>query len=105
MSILNKLLRFFISQSHPVNVKEKYGIPVKIDFKVEYSNDGYFIITSPELPGFMTQARNKGELVEIINDAILTYFDVPKIESDYVYDRVEIQGLGTFYANEKYKIA
>jgi len=58
-------------------------------------NNKGLVATSEELPGLVTNANDPEELLEIINDAVLEYFDVPKIESDYIFDKLNIQGQGT----------
>lgn len=89
-TILDKALRFFKPQKLPHQIKSKYEIPDRLRFNLERTEDGWFIITSDDLPGFMTQARSKEELGYMVNEAILSYFDVPKIESDYVYDHITL---------------
>ena len=87
---LYKLFRVFFPHQHPALVKRKYGIPETVSLNVRLTSDGWFIVTSPELPGLVTQAKNHKELIEMVNDAILCYFDVPKKEADIVYDNFNI---------------
>lgn len=49
-------------------------------------NEQGLIATSKDLPGLITNAKNTEELLEMINDAVLEYFDVSKLESDYIFD-------------------
>lgn len=78
-----------------MQVKKKYGIPEKINFHVTRKPSGWFVITSPDLPGLVSQCKNLDELMQMYNDAVLTYFDVPKRESDYVFNELDLQGVGT----------
>jgi predicted RNase H-like HicB family nuclease len=71
----------------PVEIKRRYNLPDAISLNVRLE-DGWFIVSSPELPGLVTQARSQEELVAMVNDAVLTYFDVPRREADVVYDRL-----------------
>ncbi|MEK6953093.1 MAG: type II toxin-antitoxin system HicB family antitoxin, partial [Nanoarchaeota archaeon] len=64
-------------KENPRAVKTKYNIPKTIKLSTEITPDGWFLVTSPELPGLITQARTAKELLEMVNDAILTYYDVP----------------------------
>lgn len=90
----NKIFRFLFPETHPLQVKKKYGIPEKIDFNVKRKPNGWFVITSPDLPGLISQCKNLDELIEVYNDAVLTYFDVPKRESDYVFNELNLHGFG-----------
>jgi hypothetical protein len=42
----------------------------------------------------VTRARNAKELLEMVNDAILTYYDVPEKEAKNIFDTIKIEGLG-----------
>ncbi len=87
---LNKIYRFFVPQGSPREIKRKYGIPDQLNFSIEITNDGWFIAECKDLPGLFTQARSKEELLEMVNDAVLTYFSVPKKESDYIFDEFRL---------------
>lgn len=91
---LNQVFRYFFPEQNPIQVKKKYGIPEKINFNVTRKPSGWFVITSPDLPGLVSQCKNLDELMEVYNDAVLTYFDVPKRESDYVFNELNLQGVG-----------
>lgn len=75
-------------------LRKDYHIPEKINLKLT-AKDGYFVITSPDLPGLITQAKNFDEMLDMLNDAILTYFDIPENECDFVMDKICIEGVGT----------
>lgn len=88
--MLNKIFRFFFPQAHPADVKLKYKLPDSITLNIELTKDGWYLAESPDIPGLFTQARTQEELLDMVNDAILTYFNVPKREADYVYDKLQI---------------
>lgn len=98
--MLNKIYRSIFPAQEETAVKKQYGIPSQISLTLELK-DGCFVITSPDLPGFITQARNSEELLDMVNDAVLTYYDVPKRVSDFVYNKIDIHGIGTFSYAEK----
>lgn len=62
--------------------------------------DGWFCASSPDLPGLVTQARSQKELVEMVNDAVLCYFDVPRREADIIYDKIIFGGQTVSYDGE-----
>lgn len=88
----------------PAEIAKKYNIPPEIRFKFE-SNDGWIVATSDDLPGFITEARNPQELLEMINDGILTYFDVPRRVGDIVHNQMTIDGFGTVSLGEVRQVA
>lgn len=96
------ILRFFIPQEDPLIVRRKYNIPDTINYDIRFGPKG-FVATSKELPGFVTNAKNPDELLDMINDAILEYFDVPKTESDYIFDQLNIHGYGTVTLKQEAK--
>lgn len=83
-----------------VEIVREYKIPEKINFKFQ-SKNGWIIATSPDLPGFVTEAKNSTELLGMLNDGILTYFDVPRRVGDIVHDSMTIDGIGTVTLGEK----
>lgn len=88
--IFHQLFRIVYPHRNPVDIKRAYGLPEEINLNVRISDDGWFVASSPEFPGLVTQARDREELIEMINDAVLTYFDVPKREADIVYDHFKL---------------
>lgn len=102
--MLNKIYRFFYPCKPIVEIKRKYNIPDKFNTHIRFTNDGYLVLTCEELPGLITEARNGKELLKMFNDAILTYHDVPKSEGDVVYNKMEIDGYGTFVLHESDKV-
>jgi len=66
---------------------KKYNLPDKIQVAIHKSSKGFTAIL-PEYPGCMTYAENMSELVENVNDALLTYLDVPReeaLKADFLY--------------------
>lgn len=90
----HKAFRYFFPEQNPIQIKKKYGIPEKINFNIERKPSGWFVITSPDLPGLISQCKNLDELIDVYNDAVLTYFDVPKKESDYVFNELNLHEFG-----------
>lgn len=88
-----KLYRLLYPQKNPVYVKRRHQIPDKIHWKIELNPKG-FVATSDELPGLVTNGKDPEELLEMINDAVLEYFDVSKKDSDYVFDTLNLDGRG-----------
>ncbi|MEK7496849.1 MAG: hypothetical protein AAB657_03000 [Patescibacteria group bacterium] len=86
------IFRAVYPHQDPVSIKREYGLPNQINLQVQISADGWFVVTSPDLPGLVTQARSQSELIEMVNDAVLTYFDVPKTKADIVYDQFNLGG-------------
>jgi predicted RNase H-like HicB family nuclease len=71
-----------------------HNIPDTINWKIELNRNG-LVATSEELPGLVTNGKNPEELLEMINDAVLEYFDVSKMDSDYVFDQLNLHGQGS----------
>lgn len=88
------LFRLFYPQKDPHYIRNKYNIPYKIDWDIQLNNHG-LIATSKSLPGLITNASNPEELLEMMNDAVLEYFNVSKFESDYVFENLNLAGAGT----------
>lgn len=89
------MFRFFSpKRDNTEAVKAKYGIPDQIRLSIETTSDGWFLVTSKELPGLITQARDAKELMEMVDDAILTYFNVPRREACDVFNKIFIEGHG-----------
>lgn len=95
-----KLLRLFFPQKNPEEIKNKYNIPEKLDWDIQLTKNG-LVATCKNLPGLVTNADNPEELLEMMNDAVLEYFNVSKIESDYIYDNLNIAGQGTVYIKQE----
>lgn len=61
-------------------LQEKYNFPDFIKVEVRKTNSGFsaYLI---DYPGCMTLAGSIPELIENVNDAVLTYFEVPRGEA------------------------
>ncbi len=101
---LNKIFRFFYPAQSSEEIRVKYGIPEKLNIHVEFAKDGYFVLTCKELPGLITEAKDGKELVRMFNDAVLTYYNVPKRVGDIVHQEMKIDGNGTFVLRENNKV-
>ncbi len=73
--------------------------PNIISVKVEKSG-GVFLANVKTFPGLITQGRSFSELIEMVNDAVRTYFEVPEkyipFMPDYKPPLSEAQRLGVF---------
>jgi predicted RNase H-like HicB family nuclease len=98
--IVKRAFRLIFPHQNPYEIKKKYHLPVTLDLNVKLTPEGWFVATSPDLPGMVTQAKSKDDLIEMINDAVLTYFDVPKREADIVYDQFRFGGETIQYRGE-----
>lgn len=56
----------------------KYKLPDKIEVEIKDGEDGHYFAKIKNLPGCITQAQNAQELLEMVNDAIYTYFEIPE---------------------------
>lgn len=92
--MFNKIFRTIFRAKSSYEIRKEYRIPQILNFKFEFTKDGWIVATSDELPGFITQAKNGPELLEMINDGVLTYFDVPKKVGDIIYEQMNIEGFG-----------
>jgi hypothetical protein len=88
------LFRLFFPQKDPNYIKSEYNIPDKIDWDIQLNQHG-LVATSKSLPGLVTNASNPEELLEMMNDAVLEYFNVSKFDSDYVFDTLNLEGHGS----------
>ena len=90
---------------NPEEIKRKYGIPDELSLKIKMTADGWFIVTADDLPGLVTQARSHKELIEMFNDAVLTYYDVPKKEAAIIFDQLTVDGYGVIKYQPKFQAA
>lgn len=93
------LLRLFYPQKDPHYIRREYNIPDTISWDIQLNKNGLIAI-SKDLPGLVTNASSPEELLEMINDAVLEYFDVPKLDSDYVFDKLNLVGHGEVYLKQ-----
>lgn len=87
---LNKIFRVFFPHQDPKEIKHEYKLPEVINFTLRMTPDGWFVVTMPDHPGLVTEANSYQSLLEMVNDAILTYYDVPKRKADVVYNRLDV---------------
>ncbi len=102
--VFNRIFRFFYPAQSPEEIRAKYNIPNKLNIHVELIKDGYFVLTCKELPGLITEARDGKELIYMFNDAVLTYYGVPKRMGDIIHREMKIDGYGTFVLRENNKV-
>lgn len=58
--------------------------PQKIAVRVTRSEDGGFVAAIVSIPGAITEAESLSELLDMVNDAVRTYFDIPKQYASYM---------------------
>lgn len=66
-----------------IRIAKKYQLPTQINLKIQKSEDGFYaeFVDQPEL---WTEAKTLASLIDMVTDAILTYYDVPrKIAKQY----------------------
>ena len=89
-----RLFRFFFPQKDPAYIKRTHSIPDKIDWDIQLNQHG-LVATAKSLPGLVTHANSPEELLEMMNDAVLEYFNVSKFDSDYIFDTLNLEGHGS----------
>ena len=73
-----------------MQVKREFSLPENVNFSLRVTPDGWFVVTMPDQPGLVTEANSRQGLLEMVNDALLTYYDVPRRKADIVYDRLNV---------------
>ncbi len=58
--------------------------PNELTVRAERSQDGGFVAEIIDFPGCFTEAENFSELIEMVNNAIKTYFDIPEKYSSFM---------------------
>lgn len=86
----DKIFRLFFPSQNPLEIKQEYKLPESINFSLRLTPDGWFVLTMPDHPGLITEANSHQGLLEMMNDAVLSYYDVPKRKADIVYDHMNI---------------
>jgi predicted RNase H-like HicB family nuclease len=89
-TFFEKIFRTIFPHEDPAQVKHEYKLPESINFSLRVTPDGWFVVTMPDHPGLVTQANSHKGLMEMVNDAVLTYYDVPKRKADIIYDRLDV---------------
>lgn len=67
-----------MKKSQQEYLKYTMFLPHKLSVEIHKAEEGGFWAKVRELPGCNTQGDNFTDLVDMINDAIFTYFDVPQ---------------------------
>lgn len=67
-----------------VLIAYKWRFPEKLEISVNPSKDGGYIAYINNFPGCITQAETGQELFEMVNDALYTYFEIPKEYQPYM---------------------
>ena len=62
-------------------LKDKYRLPDSIKVQLIKSKEGGYTVILPEYSGLVTYAEDVSELISVVNDAVLTYFEVPTKEA------------------------
>jgi len=71
-----------------INLKEKHHLPDKLKVNILKSESGGFTAILADYPGCITYADSLSQLIDNLNDAILTYFEVPReeaLKANFVY--------------------
>lgn len=91
-------------QSLEIN-KLRGHFPKHITVRVERSQDGGFYAEVKSFPGCVTEADTFSELIEMVNDAVKTYFEIPEQYLPYMPTYIpplkEAQRLDVFPIREK----
>ena len=67
-----------LTKKENIEINRLRGLfPGVISVNVERSQDGGFFAEVKNFPGCFTEANTFSELIEMVNDAVKTYFDVP----------------------------
>lgn len=104
--MLNKVYRFFYPGKNPFEIRRRFCIPENIKFNLEMFSDGYIVVSSEQLPGFVAEAKNSSEILDALNDALMVYYNVPKKYGDIAFPALNIEGHGTIsYENKKLQLA
>ena len=81
--------------------------PPEIEVRIRRSEDGGFIAETLTFPGVITEADTFSELIEMINDAVMSYFEVPGKYAPFVANYIPplemAQAFGVFPIIEEEK--
>ena len=73
------MLNFFSKKIIPeALIAYRSRVPDALDVRINKSEDGGYWVEILNVPGCITQAENGRELFKMVNDAVCTYFDIPK---------------------------
>ena len=71
---------------HPMTFKglqEKYNFPNQIKVQIKKNKYG-FTASLPDYPGCITRGDSLNDLIENVNDAFLTYLEIPREEASKI---------------------
>jgi predicted RNase H-like HicB family nuclease len=78
----------------PEKIKEinklREGFPNEIMVSVSRSDDGIFLAKINTFKGIYTEGKTFFELMEMINDAVRTYFEIPEEYLSYMPSYIEL---------------
>ena len=79
-------LRFFRKKEILPEVLQaiNWKLPDSLDVEIKESENGGFYAVIKNIPGCITQADSGQELYEMVNDAVHTYFEIPKAYIPFV---------------------
>ncbi|OHA09519.1 MAG: hypothetical protein A3B37_00845 [Candidatus Sungbacteria bacterium RIFCSPLOWO2_01_FULL_59_16] len=81
--------------------------PHEIEARIRRSEDGGFVAETLTFPGVITEADTFSELIEMINDAVMSYFEVPREYAPFVANYIPplevAQAFGVFPIFEEEK--
>lgn len=81
--------------------------PAEIKVRVRRSEDGGFVAEVATFSGVITEADTFSELIEMINDAVMSYFEVPAkyapFLANYIPSLEMAQEFGVFPVTEEEK--
>ena len=68
-----------LTQKNTKEINRLKGLfPAELTVHIRSSKDGGFVCEIKTFPGCFTQGENLFDLIEMINDAVYTYLDVPQ---------------------------
>ena len=93
--LLYYILLFAMKKDIIMKTLTKYNIPKNFGFRIHKAEEGGYWLDSKDLPGLYTQGDTLSELFENLEDAVLTYFDVPRSKAKKVYGfiNIDVNGL------------
>ncbi|MEK7075225.1 MAG: type II toxin-antitoxin system HicB family antitoxin [Patescibacteria group bacterium] len=62
----------------------RWKLPESLEVDLQGAEEGGFVVSVKTLPGCFTQAENEKELFEMVNNAVLTYLQIPKEYQPYM---------------------
>ena len=80
MVIMPKLSQEEIQEIHRL----RSLFPAQIEVRIRRSEDGGFVAGVVTFPGVVTESDTFSELIEMINDAVMNYFEVPEKYAPFV---------------------